>query len=166
MRNHYNYVFDDLTLTYNFVTKNKILYRVAFIVDETFSSISGDDIQNIYQFVVEKANANIEQYDPKVSKTIGNIIEQFFNQKENSLIYISSNDKNKSRQRHKIFDRWYRSSKSKNDIIKIDNIITIKSNDIEVDKIYTSFLLHKENPNKEKIIAIYNKIEHFLNEEK
>lgn len=67
MQNHYNYVFDDITNTYNFTTRNNILYRVAFIVDETFSAISGEEIPNIFQLVIEKAVDEVEPYDSKVS---------------------------------------------------------------------------------------------------
>jgi hypothetical protein len=63
LQSHYNYVFDEITNTYNFVTKNQILYRVAFIIDETFSTISGEEISNIFQLVIEKSNAiNPELY--------------------------------------------------------------------------------------------------------
>ena len=108
MQNHYNYVFDNLTNTYNFTTKNNILYRVAFIIDETFSTIAGEEIPNVFQLIVEKATDEIEPYDAKVSKTIENIIERFFYRIENSLIYICSDDNEKATQRHKIFDRLSR----------------------------------------------------------
>lgn len=75
MLNHYNYVFDYITKTYNFTTKNNILYRVAFIVDETFSTISKKEIENVYQIIIEKATDEIEPFDRKVSKTIEQIIE-------------------------------------------------------------------------------------------
>lgn len=106
MQNHYNYTFDNITNTYNFSTKNEILYRVAFIVDETFSTISGEEIPNIFQIVIEKATDEVEPYDSKVSKTIEDIIERFFQKVENSLIYVCSDDNEKAIQRHKIFDRW------------------------------------------------------------
>lgn len=78
MRNHYNYTFDNITNTYNFTTKNNILYRVAFVVDETFSVISNEEIPNIFQLVIDKANDELEPYDVKVSRTIENIVERFF----------------------------------------------------------------------------------------
>ena len=84
MQNHYNYVFDNITYTYNFTTKNSILYRVAFIVDETFSAISGKEIPNVFQLVVEKATDEVEPYGAKVSKTIEDIVERFFQRIENS----------------------------------------------------------------------------------
>lgn len=124
MQNHYNYVFDEITLTYNFTTKNNILYRVAFIVDETFSSISGKAFTNIYQIVIEKANDQlIEPYDRKVSKTIEDIIEKFFRKIENALLYVCDDEDKKAKLRFQIFDRWYKKSKYKKSIVKIDKII-------------------------------------------
>lgn len=162
MQNHYNFVFDEITKTYNFTTKNNILYRIAFIVDETFSTISDLEIPNVYQIIIEKATEEIEPYDFKVSKTIENIIELFFRKSENSLIYICSDDENKAKLRHKIFDRWYKKSEYRDIVVKIDNIININNSD----KIYTSFIFHKENPNFKELIKIYYKIEEVLNENK
>ncbi len=166
MRNHYNYVFDSITKTYNFTTKNYILYRVAFVVDETFSEISGETISNVYQIIVEKANESIEPFDPIVSKTIEDIIEKFFRKIENSLIYVCSDDDEKAKLRHKIFDRWYKKSKYRESIVKIDNVIQIHTKDLAISKIYTSFMFHKANSNFEKLIEIYQRIEDVLNEEK
>ena len=166
MQNHYNYVFDGITNTYNFTTKNSVLYRVAFIVDETFSTISGEEIPNIFQLVIEKATDEIEPYDPKISKTIEDIIERFFQRVENSLIYICSDDDEKAKQRHKIFDRWYEKSEYREAVVKIDNIISIKVDDINIQKLYTSFMFHKNNSNYRKLIDIYNQIEKILNADK
>ncbi len=166
MQNHYNYVFDDITNTYNFTTKNLILYRVAFIVDETFSTIFGEEIPNIFQFVIEKATDEVESYDAKVSKTIEDIIERFFQKVENSLIYVCSDDNEKEIQRHKIFDRWYKKSEHKSHVTKIDNIITVQIDAQNIQKLYTSFLFHTDNPAYKKLIKIYNQIEEVLNKNK
>lgn len=165
MQSHYNYVFDSITNTYNFATKNNILYRVAFVVDETFSTISGEEIPNIYQLIIEKATDELEPFDTKVSKTIEHIIERFFQKTENALIYICSDEDERARIRHEIFDRWYRNSDYKNWIVKIDNIMKFNIKN-EIQKLYTSFLFHKQNLNYEKLIQIYTQIENVLNEEK
>ena len=86
MQNHYNYSFDNITNTYNFTTKNSIIYRVAFIVDETFSAISEEEIPNVFQIIVEKATDEIAPLDLNVSKTIESIIDKFFEKVENSLL--------------------------------------------------------------------------------
>ena len=166
MQSHYNYVFDEITNTYNFVTKNEILYRIAFIIDETFTTISGEEISNVFQLIVEKSNDEIESYDSKVSKTIEHIIERFFQKIENSLIYICSDDNEKAEKRHEIFNRWYKKSKYKEVIIKIDNIISVSISENEKQKLYTSFIFHKQNSNFEKLLEIYSQLEKVLNEEK
>ena len=163
MQNHYNYVFDDITNTYNFTTKNSILYRVAFIVDETFSAISGEEIPNIFQIIVEKANDEIEPYDSKVSKTIENIIERFFIRIENSLVYVCSDEDEKAKLRYDVFERWYKKSEFRENVIKIDNILNINVTSTETHKLYTSFMFHKSNSNYEKLLEIYSRIEEVLN---
>ncbi len=166
MQNHYNYVFDDITNTYNFATKNNILYRIAFIKDETFSTISGEEIKNVFQLIVDKASDFIEPFDSKVSRTIENIIERFFQNVENSLIYICSDESEKAEKRYEVFNRWYENSKTKDKIIKIDNIISILISENVEQKLYTSFIFHRHNSNYEKLIEIYNQFEKVLNSQK
>jgi len=166
LQSHYNYAFDEITNTYNFTTKNDVLYRVAFIVDETFSTISGEAIPNIFQLVIGKATEGLEFYDAKVAKTIEDIVERFFQKVENSLIYVCSDDNEKAKQRHKIFDRWYRKSKYRDIVMKIDNTITVIINEGSTQKLYTSFMFHIDNPAYEKLIEIYNQIEEALNRSK
>ncbi len=163
MQNHYNYVFDEITHTYNFTTRNNILYRIAFIVDETFSSISGETYSNIYQIIIEKADDSlVEPFDQKVSKTIEDIIENFFRKVENALIYVCDDDDKKAKLRFQIFDRWYNNSKYKQSIVKIDKILQLNVSESIVTKIYTSFMFHKANSNYEKLIQIYSKIDEAL----
>jgi hypothetical protein len=166
LQNHYNYVFDNITNTYNFNTKNNILYRVAFVVDETFSTISGEEIHNIFQIVIEKANEEIEPLDTKVSRTIENIIERFFINIENSLLYVCYDLDQKAKTRFEVFERWYKNAKSNTQIIKLDKVIEIKLNNFETQRFYTAFMFHKENPNDKKLIEIYHTIEKVLDEEK
>lgn len=166
MRNHYNYAFDNITNTYNFTTKNNILYRVAFVVDETFSAVSNEEIPNIFQLVIDKASDELEPYDAKVSRTIEDIVERFFNNALNSMIYVCSDEDDKAKTRFKVFDRWYKKSDYKEFIVKIDNIIQFKISQTETQKLYTSFMFHQDNPTRKKLVEIYNQIEKTLNEEK
>ena len=101
-----------------------------------------------------------------MSKTIEHIIERFFQKIENSLIYICSDDNEKAEKRHEIFNRWYKKSKYKEVIIKIDNIISVSISENEKQKLYTSFIFHKQNSNFEKLLEIYSQLEKVLNEEK
>ena len=79
MQNQYNYNYNEASSTYSFTTKNFIIYRIAFIVDETLNSISNDiTIENVYQIVIEKVDYKLEPFDCLVSKTIESIIKAFF----------------------------------------------------------------------------------------
>lgn len=135
-------------------------------MDETFSTISGEEIPNVFQLIIEKASEGTEPYDAKVSKTIENIVERFFKKIENSLIYVCSEEDEKAKLRHDIFDRWYRKSGLQEFIVKIDNVININISKFEIQKLYTSFMFHRENTNYKKLIDIYSQIENILNAEK
>ncbi|MBO9620299.1 MAG: hypothetical protein J7539_14830 [Niabella sp.] len=165
MQNRYNYFFDNSTSTYTFATKNGFLYRVVFIIDETFSTISGEEIPYVFQIVIDKTTDELEPYDAKVSKTIEAIVERFFCKVENSLIYVCSGDNTKAKQRHQIFDRWYKKSEYQDIVMKIDNIITIATNNKNIQKLYTSFMFHKNNPVYEKLMTIYGRIEEVLSKD-
>jgi hypothetical protein len=166
LRTHYNYSFDNITNTYNFTTKNNILYRVAFVVDETFSTISNEEIPNVFQLVIDKATDELEPYDAKVSRTIEDIVVRFFKNVLNSMIYICSDEDNKAKTRFKVFDRWYKKSEYKSIIEKIDTIIQYKISETVTQKMYTSFMFHQDNPSHQKLVEIYSQIEKILNEEK
>jgi hypothetical protein len=138
LQNRYNYVYDVVTKTYVFTTKNNILYRIAFVTDETLSAISGQEIPNVYQIIISKVVEIKERFDPLVSKTVENIVLKFFKNANNSLIYFCADDDGKERIRFKVFSRWYEKSEFKNKIIKKDNNVNIKFSDNSEKIIYTS----------------------------
>ncbi|MBX3162863.1 MAG: hypothetical protein KF900_00120 [Bacteroidetes bacterium] len=165
MQNRYNYTYDPFSNSYNFITKNDVLYRVAFVTDETLSSISGTKIPHVFQLVVEKINKEKESLDTKVSKTIELIVVAFLNEVKNSVIYVCSDNEDKALIRFKVFNRWYQNSKHNAYILKIDNVIPIKTAHKQEMKLYTSFILHKNNPNYTQVVKLYHQIEKTLNEE-
>lgn len=164
MQSPYNYSFDDTSETYQFPTKNNIVYRVAFVEDHTLNSISPSEFQfdNIYQIVVEKITDGIEPLDHQVSLTIDLIIHDFFSNIENALIYVCSNEKGKEAQRFNSFNRWYEKSQHKSIITKVDNIIHLEKEVV----IYTSLLCHNDNPNISNILNAFKQIEDALNTDK
>jgi len=85
------------------------------------------------------------------------VIDRFFQKTENSLIYICSDENEKAEKRHEIFNRSYKKSKFKDHIIKIDNIISFPIGEHLSQKLFTSFMFHKQNSNCEKLIGeFYN----------
>ncbi len=165
MPNPYNYNFEEGSNIYKFITKNSIEYRIAFIVDETFSAVSGIAIENVYQMIIEKVTDNIEGFDSSVSLTIKNIVKRFFDNSENSMIYICDDSDKKAISRFNTFERWYWSSEMTDYITKVDNIIKCNSANEDY-TLYTSLLYHKNNSNRETILEVYSTIEEILNSEK
>ena len=161
MPNLYNYTFNEVTSTYNFTTKNNIEYKVVFIIDETLDSVSEDTIENVYQVIIEKVSDTIEPFDSAVGRTIDDIIKSFFENAQNSLIYICSEDEEKAEIRFNVFDRWYLNSTFNEFVTKIDNVINFEANG-EVYLLYTSLLYHNDNPNIEYVLTAYNSIEEVL----
>ena len=159
----YNYYFNDHLQFYYFTTKNNIEYRVAFILDETFTAVSGFEINNIFQIVIEKVNDTLEKLDVQVSATIQTIIARFFINSQNSMIYVCDDKDKKGIKRFNVFNRWYKKSGLISEIKRKDNIIKCYSGD-EVLIIYSSLLYHQNNKNKETIIEVYNTIQEILNE--
>jgi hypothetical protein len=101
--NLYNYTFNEVTGTYNFTTKNDIEYKVVFIIDETLDSVSENPIENVYQVIIEKVSDAIEPLDSAVGRTIDDIIKSFFENAQNSLIYICSEVEEKAEIRFNVF---------------------------------------------------------------
>lgn len=163
MLNPYNYFFDEASQTYHFTTKNDIEYRIAFIIDHTFSAVSGLEIKDIYQIIIDKISDEIEKFDSQVSATIQSIVDAFFTNSQNSMIYICDDKDKKGEKRFNAFERWYQNSHFTDYILKVDNVIVCNSNNLDY-TIFSSLLYHHNNNNKETILEIYQTIQEILND--
>ncbi len=166
MQSPYDYVFDEITNAYCFITKNNILYRIFFAENNTLSEISKEDIPNVYLLTVEKSSKGIEPLDIQVSKTVENIIEKFFEQPFKMLLYVCDDGDGRANSRHKKFEGWYQKSKLRDRITKIDSLVSMDLNNEDIPKLYTSFLIHKQNGAYDKMIQIFARFEAALHEEK
>ncbi|MEN2401137.1 DUF6169 family protein [Flavobacterium sp. MC2016-06] len=163
MPNPYNYFFDETTQSYHFKTKNDIDYRVAFIIDHTFSAVSGIEMNNIYQIIIEKVDDRLEKFDSQVSATVQLIVLSFFGNAQNAMIYICDDTDHKGKKRFDAFERWYRTSTFNNDIKKVNNVIVCNTDNQDW-TLYTSLLYHQKNINKKTIIEVYHTLQEILNE--
>lgn len=166
LQNHYNFSFEEKTNSYIFETKNKITYKIIFVNDFTFNTISvSESFNDVYQIVIEKISKEIEPFDSLVSKTISEIILCFFKNNNNSILYVCSDNDKKEIKRFNAFQRWYAQSETNKFILKIDNILSFEYENSK-QLIFTSFLIHSENPRKNDLIEIYSQIENSINSEK
>ncbi len=133
------------TQSYNFTTDNGIVYKVAF-VDGSDNYTTSDNLNKIYFISIDKESNIIPPKDFRVQLTIESILQVFFKDKENVLLYICDAMDNRQHKRHKLFDRWYDSSKIKNSVNKIDSEIP----DNEQMQ-YVSLLYHVDNPFRKEL---------------
>jgi hypothetical protein len=161
--NPYNFNFDQLTQSYIFTTSNGIEYKVAFILDNTFSIVSNIEIEDVYQVIIEKTTEIKEPLDPNVSLTICEILSIFFKNRKNTILYICDDLDDRAQARFRKFNIWYTESELKDTIMKIDNVF-VNENITGTAKVFSSLLIHNENENKEAILSIYHSIEQILND--
>lgn len=144
----YKFTANPQTQAYNFTTNNNIIYNVAFIVDEGLL-----DSVKAYHISIKPENEKQPPKDYRVQATIESIINRFFQNKNNVLIYICDAADSRQYQRHLLFGRWYNSSEIKDFVIKLD--AEIKNTDHFQ---YASVLYHKENTDKEILINEFKEI--------
>ncbi len=163
MPNPYSFIFDEIAHSYIFTTNNGIEYKVAFILDYTFSSVSNIEIEDVYQVIIEKTTEIKEPLDRNVSATISEILSLFFKNKKNTILYICDDLDDRAQTRFRKFNIWYAESDITDIIMKIDNIF-VNENIAGSAKVFSSLLIHNENENKEVILNIYHSIEQILND--
>ena len=163
MPSPYNYQFDETAQSYVFTTEKGIEYKVAFILDYTFSAVSNIQIDDIYQLIIEKTTEIKEPLDRNVSSTICEILSIFFEKARNTILYICDDGDERAEVRFRKFNIWYIESELSNIITKVDNVI-VSENIAGSAKIYSSLLYHNENANKKAILDIYHSIEQILSE--
>lgn len=163
MPNPYNYQFDETAQSYVFTTDNGIEYKIAFILDYTFSAVSNIEIDDVYQLIIEKITEGKEPLDRNVSATICEILSVFFENSRNTILYICDDGDERAEVRFRKFNIWYTESELTNIVTKVDNVV-VSENVAGSAKIYSSLLYHNENVNKENILEIYHSIEQILSE--
>jgi hypothetical protein len=116
-----------------------------------------DWFKDVYQISIENTNSKSNKsvpLDSRVSRTISEIINDFFKNRENVLLYVCSNADGKQEKRHSIFNRWYNSSLYKSDIVKIDLVFNTAYTTM-----YSTILYHNSNINSSNINSTFKNFE-------
>lgn len=95
---HVTQVADD---TLEFTTDHGVEYQINFMEDYSVWE------QNAYQFVIINKNRKASPSDPKLKDTLIYIVENFFSENKNILLYICETGDGKQAARSKLFIRWF-----------------------------------------------------------
>ena len=130
---------------YEFRTENGILYRIRFLQEDP---IGGCDT---YQFAISKIDNVRSAHDPNISAITFIIIDEFFTEYENVLLYYCDSSDHREASRNRLFIRWFEKAAN-------PNRFTIRTTHatVEGQGIYVAIIVENRNS---KIKAITEEFE-------
>lgn len=121
--------------TIEFVTDSGVEYQINFMPDYTLWE------EYAYQFVIINKNKKSSPNDSKLKDTLIYIVEDFFENNKNILLYICETGDGKQAARSKLFLRWFASySRSSEYFFKSTEVISDEEQD------FAAIILRKDNP--------------------
>lgn len=129
-----------------FVTDHGVKYEISFVVDYTLG------IDNSYQLCIDNVENKTQPRDIKVRDTIVEIIKEFFNSNEVSLLYICDTSDGRQKVRDRIFRIWFEEKAS-------HELYTLIPASIEVDgeEYFASLIIRNNHPQYEAISSAFIK---------
>lgn len=139
------------SMSYSFKTDYSVVYRIEFIEDDTIWK------SGAYEFAIINENGMASPNDEKVKRTISSIIEEFFTNNPDVLIYQCETGDNRQAMRDRLFLRWFNSYERNADyVIKVEKIVA------EGIENYTAIIVQKSNPKLETILSEFEEFVDFF----
>lgn len=135
-----------------FHTQHGLTYEVGFVEDYTFFD------ENTYQFFIVEKNGSRFFKDVRVKETVWAIVEVFFQENKNVLLYVCDTSDGKQAIRDRLFEIWFYEYKKREEYAHF----TAK---VEADSVYyyASVILRVTHP---QLNEIKNAFELFTEEMK
>ena len=136
---------------YIFHTNNSVAYSVEF-TDGAYYFFNLPVHIPVFEFsvsVLKAVDILIHPYDERIEVTIVRILNSFFENNKNSLIYVCDNLGNRQQARFRKFHSWFKKNKS-NNLEKYDVVF----NALEM-QILASLIVHTQNPDKDLLVSLF-----------
>ena len=136
---------------YIFHTNNSVAYSVEF-TDGAYYFFNLPVHIPVFEFsvsVLKAVDILIHPYDERIEVTIVRILNSFFENNKNSLIYVCDNLENRQQARFRKFHSWFKKNKS-NNLEKYDVVF----NALEM-QILASLIVHTQNPDKDLLVSLF-----------
>lgn len=130
--------------SYTFVTEQGVQYAISFIEEFELGGCMS------YQFSIHNKNKLHGSYDMNIRQTIIAIIEEFFPENLNVLLYICDTSDNREEARNRLFIQWFKkfADPSHYTICSADTVV-------EQQGFYTAIIVENRNPKLESIKQDY-----------
>lgn len=131
-------------MTFRFITKNGVVYRVGFYQDTYFL---GD---KAYHFFIANENDVAAPKDAGVYKVITCVLEEFFSQDTSVMLYICDPYDHREAIRNNLYKRWF-------DAYPRRDELTLQSETLDFEGyiVYTGMILRKHHPEYDTLLATY-----------
>ena len=138
-----------------FATNLGIHYLISF---ESEPSLGGCDT---YQFVIQKLENNHTPYDPKVEQTILTILQEFFEEHLDVLLYMCDDSDGREANRNRLFLNWFQKNAD-------PGRFTIRTAHATIENkgFYAAIIVENRNPLLESIIEDFENTAKALTEGK
>lgn len=138
----------------HFRTEHAIEYVVTFDEEE-------NPLFNIYWFNLTNPDHAKSPNDPKIPQTVICIIEEFFRQNPDILLYMCSTEDGRQAQRARLFLRWFKGTEQQKHYVC--RTVEVKG---EGKKEYVALIAQRTNPDIEKILKLFDSDTSMFNEMK
>jgi len=131
-------------LTFRFITKNGVSYRVGFYKDPYFL---GD---KAYHFFISKEDDLLAPKDFDTYKTITSVLEEFFRQDKSVMLYICDPHDHREAIRANLYKRWFANYHG-------DAELTLRDEELHFDNyiVYTGMILRNDHPEYKQLLDDY-----------
>ena len=128
-----------------FTTKQGIVYSVGFIRDSSFMK------EGLYQFFLLNVSHKTARQDKDVLETVRVIIEEFFLQEKNVMLYICDTTDKRQASRDRLFQIWFHT-------YMLNDEYSMYNEQMTIDNIryYASVILRKDHPLHNTIIGSFH----------
>lgn len=121
----------DAEETVNFITDEGVVYKVAFIEDNNL------EIDHAYQLVITNiSKIKTRGVDIKIGQTIAAIVNSFFIDNQNVLLFICDISDNHQAARNRKFSSWFRQYADSSNMLMETEIILVEDNAYFISVIY------------------------------
>ena len=136
-----------------FKTDHDVHYLVGFEYDDSSFDFA------TYQLVIINSNNKKSPRDPKVKDTIISIVEVFFTDNENVLLYICETGDTKQAMRSRLFQYWFSTYLNKESFTFVS--ASVKDEDGIIN--HAALIMKSDNPLMPDILAEFSKTINLLN---
>lgn len=148
------------------VTKIADDKHVAFFTDYGVQYIAGFDkddttmpVTETYQFSIINFNNKKSPRDPKVRETIISIIEDFFVENQEVMLYVCETGDGKQSMRNRLFEYWFNHYRKNWNIMFLSSSVTDENGIVN----YAGIILRNDHPRLKEIVKEFTDAVTLLN---